>query len=84
MQKKGVYDLDYYQKRKSNKSFAYRLKRRTDEVLNSILKFKGKNIERLLDAGTADGMMLDEINSKLKISHSVGFDISKELLGSLV
>jgi len=25
-------------------------------------------------------MMLDEINSKLKISHSVGFDISKELL----
>jgi len=80
MQKKGIYNSDYHLKRKGSGSFAYRLKRRNDEVLKSILELKGKSIDSLLDVGTADGMMLEKIDSKLKISHSFGFDISKSLL----
>jgi len=56
----------------------YRLKRRTSEVLKVL---KGHvPIDKILDIGTADGLMLTKIKSEYNDAQCFGIDISIELL----
>jgi len=71
---------NYHAKRKLKTSLKYRLEKRANEILKVILELKGKKIYRLLDVGTADGLMLNVFKLKLGISQSVGVDISNKLV----
>jgi len=82
MSKEGILYGEYHQKRETRLSLKYRLRRRTDEVLDAIKTFKGDDIKSILDVGTADGLMLDRLNENLDICRAVGLDMSMELLKS--
>jgi len=69
----------YHQKRKSFGPWRYRLRRRTAEVLKAIREFGGSQPRCVLDVGTADGLMLEELSHHFK-AHFVGVDTSREIL----
>jgi len=77
---KGVLPVEYHKGRERNRALKYRLARRTSEVLQVIKSYKGKEIDSLCDAGTADGMMLEMLNQNLNIKRAIGLDFSIELL----
>jgi len=77
---KGFLFSDYHIRRKTKKSLKYRLRRRTEEVLEAITIYKNNKINSLCDIGTADAMMLDILNQKLQITKTVGIDLSIDLL----
>ncbi len=78
--RRGVLSQDYHYGRKKNRALRYRLHRRADEVFKGIAKYKGYEIDGLLDLGTADGLMLSMLNCRLSIRNPVGIDFSRELL----
>jgi SAM-dependent methyltransferase len=57
----GVLGADYHEKRKTLRSHRYRLQRRTHEVEQAIRRYAETPVKRLVDVGTADGMMLDAL-----------------------
>lgn len=56
----------------------YRLKRRTTEVINILQKYPSLN--KIIDLGAADGLMLSMIKSRFDNKQCFGIDISYELL----
>jgi ubiquinone/menaquinone biosynthesis C-methylase UbiE len=78
----GVLDKQYHLDRKIKKAHSYRLKRRTHEVMNIITTyFPGQNrYLKILDVGTADGMMLSGIKSLLPQSLCLGFEYGLDLI----
>lgn len=82
MQPPGVLDKQYHLDRKIKKAHAYRLKRRTHEVMNIITSyFPRHNLNlKILDVGTADGMMLSGIKNHLPQSLCFGFEYGLDLL----
>lgn len=77
---KGVLSKNYHIQRENKYAAKYRLKRRTNEVLKAIKTHTTKHQLALLDIGTADGLMLNNLANELSPRISVGFDFSSELL----
>jgi ubiquinone/menaquinone biosynthesis C-methylase UbiE len=77
---KGVLSKKYHIQRKNTYAAKYRLKRRTNEVLKAIKTHIIKDQLALLDIGTADGLMLNNLANELSPRISVGIDFSLELL----
>ena len=71
----------YHQKRKSCRSWRYRLRRRTSEVLRAIREFGDSQPSLILDIGTADGLMLEKLSQNFEAAF-VGVDISREILAA--
>jgi len=67
-------DETYYTSRLKRIDFRYRLKRRSLEVVNAILKYNNSP-EIIVDVGTVDGEMLKIIKSKIKAKTFIGLDI---------
>jgi len=75
----GVMDRAYHFQRRSRRSHAYRLQRRGIEVVRAIRDF-GLPSQLLLDIGTADGLMVNEVRKALPQLKVVGLDRSRDLL----
>jgi ubiquinone/menaquinone biosynthesis C-methylase UbiE len=82
MQPEGVLDSAYHVKRTIKRSHAYRLKRRTLEVVKVIdAYFPGSsNRLKILDAGTADGLMLSDIKTHYPQSLCIGLEYAEDLI----
>jgi SAM-dependent methyltransferase len=78
--REGVYHIDYHQGRQTKRALKYRLYRRSQEVLRAIGTYAERPVRVILDVGTADGAMLDALQSALKAPLCVGLDLSLELL----
>jgi len=76
----GGYGLDYHYGRKTKRQLIYRLGRRTDEVESAILKYASPPLQVVVDVGTADGLMLEELRRRLGALTCVGVDLSRDLL----
>jgi len=82
MQPPGVLDKQYHRDREIKKAHSYRLKRRTHEVINIITSYlPGQDrYLKILDVGTADGMMLSAIKDHLPQSLCFGFEYGLDLI----
>jgi len=69
---------NYHELRLKRFDYSYRLKRRTQVVLDAIKKYSNKDHPAVLDVGTADGLMLNALSKSMKISQSVGLDVSTD------
>ncbi len=76
----GLCHGGYHTGRKTKASLKYRLRRRTDEVRRAARQHLDRAPERILDVGTADGLMLAELRERWPGSSGVGVDLSLELL----
>jgi len=76
----GVLDADYAFGRKNKKSWKYRLKRRTNEVIYAICKHHPSPINSILDIGTAEGAMLSSIKKEFPQAKCFGLEYSQELI----
>jgi len=78
----GVYDVEYHEGRRTNRALKYRLERRTKEVQQAICLYGRQDISRIIDIGTADGLMLKRLYSSYMSSRTrcVGLDLSMGLL----
>ncbi len=78
--KEKTLNAGYHLGRKNKYVLKYRLRRRSSEISGLIKKYYNKEIEQLLDLGTADGLMLDILNSAHSINKCIGLDLSIDLL----
>ena len=76
----GVYDVDYYHGRQKKKQLVYRLKRRTDEVERALRTYNDGQLKNIVDVGTADGLMMENLRQRMGQLHFVGIDYSIGLL----
>lgn len=76
----GVYGIEYYEGRQKSRALKYRLRRRTDEVERSLKTYTSGNLDMILDVGTADGLMLEDLKRRMGDRKMVGLDRSLELL----
>src|SRR3989304_3946817 len=76
---RGVMGADYHDDRLKSPGPRYRLRRRGWEAARIIKQYAPAD-PRLLDLGTADGLMLEHLASLTKPALSVGIDLSLELL----
>ena len=76
----GVLDVNYAEGRKVNKALKYRLWRRTYEVKNAINKYLPVAPNSLIDLGTADGLMLQDLKSTYKTCNTVGIEFNHKLV----
>lgn len=72
-------NIDYALSREKRPDFRYRLRRRTYEVIKAIEKYS-PSPQRIIDLGTAEGKMLQEIKLKYPSSLCLGIDHSCPLL----
>jgi len=77
---KGVLNKDYHWGRLRRIDFKYRLKRRSYEVIKAIQNFYNYKINKILDIGTADGLMLGEIKKAYNEAECLGIEYSQELI----
>lgn len=75
----GVYAFDYHVGRKTKRQLMYRLRRRTDEV-EQALRRSARELGTVIDVGTADGLMLGELERRLGGGRWIGVDLSNELI----
>lgn len=77
-------DEVYLKRRQKVNYTSYRLKKRTEVVIDSLKKLKktSDGFKTILDIGTADGKMLAAVADYFNIACSVGIDISNEAIGS--
>ena len=76
----GVLGVEYYYGRRRKRQLIYRLGRRTDEVERSLRRYVDGALEVVVDAGTAEGLMLESLRERLGALTYVGVDLSSELL----
>jgi len=76
----GVLDTNYALGRKTKKSWKYRLKRRTYEIIQAIHKHHQSKIDIILDIGTAEGAMLSSIKKEFPQAKCFGLEYSQELI----
>jgi len=69
----------YHEKRLRRSALRYRLQRRGEEVIHSLRTYLASGAQRILDVGTADGLMLAMINDQTELD-GVGIDLSYETL----
>src|SRR5437667_7261472 len=76
----GVYDVDYYHGRQKKLQLIYRLRRRTDEVERALRTYTQGPLQTIVDVGTADGLMLDNLRQRIGKLRFLGLDWSMDLL----
>ena len=76
----GTYGEDYHVGRQTKRALKYRLARRADEASRLLRRTAGERRWRILDLGTADGLMLKRMLQMIEASFVVGLDLSPELL----
>lgn len=76
----GVSDIDYHEGRQQKRALIYRLRRRTDEVERALRCYVDGPLQVVVDLGTADGLMLDELRRRLGSLFYLGIDLSFALL----
>ncbi len=76
---RGVMTSDYHQDRLSSPGPRYRFQRRGQEVAR-ILRTFARPRPRILDVGTADGMLLDLVCEEVRPAFAAGMDLSWGLL----
>ena len=79
VEQRGVMNADYHQDRLKSPGPRYRFKRRGAEVVRVLQSFAVPH-PRILDIGTADGLLLDLVCSQIKPAFAVGLDLSWGLL----
>ena len=79
-EKHGVLDIQYAKSRSTSLALKYRLKRRTHEVLKSINKFCYNKPKDIIDLGTAEGRMLNEIKKNFPKCNCIGVEYNQELI----
>jgi SAM-dependent methyltransferase len=77
---KGVLDKEYAVARQIKRSHIYRLKRRTFEVLKGIKTFHPEKPGSILDIGTADGLMLNNLKDTFPNATCVGIEYARDLM----
>ncbi|HSP06444.1 MAG TPA: class I SAM-dependent methyltransferase [Acidobacteriota bacterium] len=78
----GVYDVDYYHGRHKKKQLVYRLRRRTDEVERALRTYTEGPLKVIVDVGTADALMLRNLQQRLGSLTYLGIDRSFHLLNA--
>lgn len=78
----GVYDVDYYHGRHKKKQLVYRLRRRTDEVARALRTYSEGPLRVIVDVGTADALMLRNLQQRLGRLTYLGIDRSFHLLNA--
>jgi len=76
---RGVMGAGYHDERLKSPGPRYRFQRRGFEVARILQSFGEKN-PRILDIGTADGLLLDLVCAQVKPAYAIGLDLSWELL----
>jgi len=76
----GVYDVDYFIGRQRKRQLIYRLQRRTDEVEAALRQYEDGQLQVVVDVGTADGLMLDDLRRRMGPLTFLGVDLSFSLL----
>ena len=76
----GTLDIEYANERETKKSLSYRLWRRTFEVMAAIDKYVVNHKKNIIDLGTADGRMLQQIYEKYPESNCIGIEYDSELV----
>jgi ubiquinone/menaquinone biosynthesis C-methylase UbiE len=76
---RGVMGADYHHDRLKSPGPRYRFKRRGQEVVRILRTFAPPN-PRILDIGTADGLLLDLVCREVQPSFAAGLDLSWGLL----
>ena len=77
--KHGVLDLNYADGRKRNKALKYRLWRRSFEVKNAINTYLSTSPKQIIDLGTAEGLMLNDLKTKYPESNCIGVEYNSGL-----
>ncbi len=80
--KTGVMPAAYHKQRLERLAPRYRLKRRGDEVIGAIKKYRGGDALRILDIGAADGLMLSRIKKEFPGFECSGLEYSPELIAA--
>jgi len=78
--KYGTLDKSYHLGRKTSKALIYRLKRRTEEVTRSTKEHYSRTPERIIDLGTADGLMLSKLKDAFPSTECIGIEYSLDLV----
>jgi SAM-dependent methyltransferase len=78
----AVYGVDYFAGRQNKRQLVYRLRRRTDEVEAALRQYGGERLRTIVDVGTADGLMLDDLRRRIGPLTYFGVDLSLPLLGA--
>jgi len=76
---KGTLGYDYHRNRKNKRALSYRLRKRTEKVLAAIDSCF-PNPSKILDLGTADGLMLGKIKDRFPDCECWGVEYSSELI----
>lgn len=71
----------YLKRRESNRLTRYRLRRRTDKIIELIKKYIGSEKKlRLLDIGAADGAMLSVLRKQFGFKRTIGVEPNVDLV----
>ena len=76
----GTLSMEYAEGRNHNKALKYRLERRTLEVKNAIKQHLNQDPKSIIDLGTADGKMLNEIKKTYLNSECIGIEYDEKLV----
>lgn len=68
-------NYDYHIRRKSRKRYRHQLKERTGEIIRLLKKHCSSGVKCILDIGTADCLMLCELQKEVQPDFIVGIDI---------
>ncbi|MBI4620198.1 MAG: class I SAM-dependent methyltransferase [Desulfobacterales bacterium] len=74
--------FNYISYRKTKRSGKYKLRKRTQKILEMIRSFKNQSLLSILDVGAADGLMLNQFKNNLKTSICLGIEPSLEFIRS--
>lgn len=72
--------MDYHVGRQRKRQLIYRLRRRTDEVEAALRHYGDGQLQVVVDVGTADGLMLDDLRRRMGPLTFLGVDLSFALL----
>lgn len=79
-EKHGVLGTDYAEGRNVNTALKYRLLRRTREVREGILSYVGSDPKHIVDFGTAEGKMLNELSISFPEANCTGIEYNPDLV----
>lgn len=81
LEKDGVLDVDYAHRRAKGKgAYSYRVGRRSYEVIEGMKRSGFFDNFRVLDIGTADGIMLRRVKAEMPTVECFGIEYSRDLL----
>jgi ubiquinone/menaquinone biosynthesis C-methylase UbiE len=77
---RGTMGVEYREGRRHRRALTYRLRRRADELIGAIQRYRAFAPRDLLDLGAAEGKVLSRIQDAFPQIRCVGLEYSEELL----